>query len=274
MSWATEMEYVDQIEELKEKVADMSERLTAAVERAEVATQCGDEFVRQISEVRVGMAAMLRQWEDKVHSITGPGDELFHSPHDGGYSDGGCVENGSLKFIPVHEFGRLSSRCTCTLGLNMEQQIERMLKVRADVQDIAVYRMGVGCRPIQVGELGVLSRSGAATTVPIIQVLSGGLVVVNSRELFGCAGESSPDRFSMFLRNEQRVRFVSLGKYREPPTLASAFGGCVTQGRVQCIFRYILDNYVITHFKYAWATGRLLYSMCGYPRADEDDFLV
>ena len=225
LSWALEMDYVDEIEELKEQVADMSGGLKLDVTHADAVTQCGDEFVRQVSEMRAGMAEMVRQWEDKLHSITGPGDELFHSPHDGGYSDEGRAEGEMLKFIPIHEFGRLSSKCTCTLGLNMEQQVERMLKVRADVRDVAVYRMGLGCTPIQLGELAVLSRSGVPTPVPIVQVLSGGLVVVTARELFGCAGDGSPDRFSMFLRNDRRVRFVTLGKYREPQLLRPHSGG-------------------------------------------------
>ena len=81
-----------------------------------------------------------------MHAITKPGDELFHSPHDGGY--GGTAPQGPNPrpcFIAEHEFGRLSTRCTCTLGLNMSQRVDRMLKVRSDVRDIAVYRMGVGC---------------------------------------------------------------------------------------------------------------------------------
>ena len=100
-----------------------------------------------------------------------------------------------------------------------------------------MYRLGISCEAIQLGELAVINRDGEPVPVPIIQILSGGLVVVNSRELFGCAGADSPDRFSMFLRNGRRVRFVTLGRYREPTTLASAFGASVVRGSVQRIFK-------------------------------------
>ena len=132
LSWADEMDYVDKIADLEEKLTDMSEQLKREADRVDAVTLCGDEFVRQISDVRSGLAEMVRKWEDRLHSITKPGDALFHSPHGGGYADDSTDSEVERPcFIPEHEFGRLSTRCTCTLGLNMQQHVERMIKVRA-----------------------------------------------------------------------------------------------------------------------------------------------
>ena len=185
---------------------------------ADEAVQCGGEFERGISQVRAGLKEMMTLWENQVHSIVGPGNELYHTPHSPEYVEFDDIEHEA--FTPhissVKEFGQYSSKCACSRGLTSSQRIDRMFKVRENVEDVATYRLGVGVKPMQVYELAVMGRDDNAKAVPIIQVLSGNRIVVNAREMFGVSGVDAPLSFSMFLRGETPVRFVIAGKYVVP----------------------------------------------------------
>ena len=68
LSWADEMDLVESVEEKEKEIAelrgqldDMSEQVKRKdTDRMDAITQCGDEFVRQISEVRRGLADMVK----------------------------------------------------------------------------------------------------------------------------------------------------------------------------------------------------------------------
>ena len=116
--------------------------------------------------------------------ITDPGSVGFFSSHAFAYVPEAHIMPLEIrpKCASVSDFKRISARCVCGTGLRAGQHAKRMPKVRADFEDVAVYRLGVGIKHIQLGELAVDGRDeDGARAIPILQVLTSGRFAVNAR---------------------------------------------------------------------------------------------